>query len=55
MKNGTYAAYSTVNRAWRILEYHDGVWWHPAKVARWMPPDPVNFVYLPDPTMEFDL
>lgn len=40
---GLYAAETPVN-GWRILEWSDGAWWHPAKVARWCALDPLQWV-----------
>lgn len=39
---GLYAA--EIYFGWKLLEWHDGAWWHPAKVGRWMAGDPVQWV-----------
>lgn len=32
-ENGIYAARQWY--AWRILEWHDGAWWHVGRAAKW--------------------
>lgn len=39
---GLYAA--EIHFGWKLLEFHDGAWWHMAKVGRWMADDPVQWV-----------
>jgi hypothetical protein len=39
---GLYAA--EIYFGWKLLEWHDGAWWHEAKVGRWMADDPVQWV-----------
>lgn len=41
-KAGLYAA--EIYFGWKLLEWHDGAWWHEAKVGRWMAADPVQWV-----------
>lgn len=55
---GLYAA--EIYFGWKLLEWHDGAWWHEAKVGRWMAGDPVQWVgplpdRLPKIETEFDL
>jgi hypothetical protein len=61
--DGLYAA--EICFGWKLLEFHDGQWWHMQKVGRWMADDPVQWVGpLPAPMLikgkkgeppEFDL
>lgn len=58
LDEGLYAA--EVYFGWKLLEWHDGAWWHEAKVGRWMACDPVQWVgplpdRLPKSKTEYDL
>lgn len=56
-ENGLYAV--EIHFGWKLLEYHDGAWWHEAKVGRWMADNPVQWVgpleRLKKPQKEYDL
>lgn len=40
--NGVYVA--LIYWGWKLLEFHDGVWWHPTKTSRWGAGDPERWV-----------
>lgn len=40
--NGLYAA--EVYFGWKLLEFHDGEWWHQSAVGRWTACEPVQWV-----------
>lgn len=39
---GLYAV--EIHFGWKLLEWYAGVWWHMARVGRWMADDPAQWV-----------
>jgi hypothetical protein len=48
-RNGRGSTHAEIYFGWKLLEWHDGAWWHEAKVGRWMADDPVQWVGSPWP------
>jgi len=60
-EEGLYAV--EIYFGWKLLEWKDGGWWHPALVGRWLAGDPIQWVgplperknFTPKADFQFDL